>query len=125
MKQINQRRQQGLSSVGWLLIASIAGFFILTFFSVFPMYYESYKIGATLNSIQEDPSIDVKSRSAIWEKMQKSFYIDNVSSVKREDVKMTRKDGKTTITVSYEARAHFIANLTLVGSFDQTVVIDR
>ena len=125
MNLINQRRQQGISSPGWLLIASIAGFFILTFFKVYPMYYEHYKISATLNSIQQDPSVDVTSRSDIWDKIQKRLFIDNVQTIKREHVKMARKDGKTTITVSYEARTPYFGNLSLVGSFNQTVVIDR
>ena len=125
MNLINRRRQEGISSVGWLLIASIAGFFIMTLFKVYPMYYEHYKITSTLNAIQEDPSVDVKSKAAIWEKMNKRFFIDNVRTVKREHVKMSRKDGKTTVTVSYEARTPYIANLSLIGSFNQTVVIDR
>ncbi|NNE62990.1 MAG: DUF4845 domain-containing protein [Gammaproteobacteria bacterium] len=125
MNLINRRRQQGISSVGWLLIASIAGFFILTLFKVYPMYYEHYKIISTLNAIQEDPSVDVKSKSAIWEKMNKRFFIDNVRTIKREHVKMSRKDGKTTVSVSYEARTPYIANLSLIGSFNKTVVIDR
>ena len=114
-----------MSSWGWLLIASIAGFFIMTLITIYPMYYEHYKISATLNAIQEDPSVDVKSRSAIWEKIKKRLFIDNVDIIKRENIKMSRKDGKTTITLSYEARAPYIANLSLVGTFNQTVVIDR
>ena len=125
MNFISRRRQKGLSSVGWLLIASIAGFLVLTFFKVYPMYYESYKVSSILSSIQEDPSIDVKSKRAIWEKMEKRFYIDNIPTIKREHVKMSRKDGKTTITVNYEIRTPFIANLFLVGKFNQSVVIDR
>jgi hypothetical protein len=121
----NRRRQKGMSSWGWLLIASIAGFFIMTLITIYPMYYEHYKISATLNAIQEDPSVDVKSRSAIWEKIKKRLFIDNVDIIKRENIKMSRKDGKTTITLSYEARAPYIANLSLVGTFNQTVVIDR
>lgn len=121
----NLSRQKGISGVGWLLIASIFGFFLLTFFKVFPMYYESYKIEAVLKTIQEDPSVDAKSKRAIWDKMQKTFYIDNITSIKAEHVKMSRKDGKTTIAINYEARAPYFANLYLVGKFNQTVVIDR
>lgn len=125
MKLNNLRRQKGISGIGWLMIASIFGFFLLTFFNVFPMYYESYKIQSVLRTIQEDPSIDVKSKRAIWDRMRKSFDIDNISSIKAEHVKMSRKDGQTTIAINYEARAPFIANLYLVGQFNQTVVIDR
>lgn len=125
MNLINQRRQQGLSAPGWLVLASIAGFFVMTFFKVYPMYYENYKISSTLNSIQEDPVIDVTSRTAIWEKIQKILYIESVKTLKREHVKMSRKNGKTTITVNYETRIPYIGNLDLVGKFNQTVVIDR
>ncbi|MCP4432318.1 MAG: DUF4845 domain-containing protein [Gammaproteobacteria bacterium] len=122
---INRSRQKGVSGVGWLVMASIFGFFLLTFFKVFPMYYESYKITGILNTIQEDPSIDVKSKRAIWDKMQKTFYIDNIDSIKAEHVKMSRKNSQTTISINYERRTPFVANLFLVGKFNQTIVIDR
>ena len=125
MKLINRHRQQGVSGAGWLAIIGIAILIIGTFFKVFPMYYENYQVKAVLQSIQEDPSIDIKSKRAIWEAMNKRLYVNGVKTIKRENVKMSRKDGKTTINVSYETRDTYFGNLYIGGVFSESVVIDR
>jgi len=125
MKLINRHRQQGVSGVGWLAIIAIAILIIGTFFKVFPMYYENYQIKSVLQSIQEDPSIDIKSKRAMWDAMNKRLYINGVKSIKREHVKMSRKDGKTTILINYETRDTYFANLYIGGVFSESVVIDR
>ena len=122
---LNRHRQKGVSALGWLAIAGIFSLFMLTFFKLFPMYYQNYQVKAVLNSIQEDASVDVKSKRAIWDTVSKRLLINEVRSVKREHVKMSRKDGKTTITISYESRDDYIGNLFIGGTFTETVVIDR
>ncbi len=125
MKLINRHRQKGLSGISWLVVGCIFGVLLLAFFRLFPIFYENYQLKSVLTSIQEDPSIDVKSKKAIWDTMQRRFYIDNVKTIKREHVKMSRKDGKTTINIKYESRSPFLANLFIGGSFSETIVIDR
>jgi len=125
MKLINRHRQQGLSGVGWLIVIGFIALIFSAFFSIYPMYYDNYLIKSVLTSVQEDPSIDVKSKRAIWDSMSKKLFINEVRVIQREHVKMSRKDGKTTITVNYESRADFIGNLNFVGVFSESVVIDR
>jgi len=98
---------------------------VTSLFNVFPMYMENYQLQSVLVSIQEDPSIDAKSKRAIWDSMSKNLYINDVTSIKKENVKMSRKDGKTTIQVDYERRAPFVGNLDFVGVFSESIVIDR
>jgi hypothetical protein len=38
---------------------------------------------------------------------------------------MSRKDGKTTVTVTYEVQDDYIGNLFIGGKFVETIVIDR
>ena len=125
MRLINRHRQQGVSGPGWLVIIGLFALIVTSLFNLYPMYYENYLLKSVLTSVQEDPSIDVKSKRAIWDSMNKKFYVNDVSSIKRENVKMTRKDGKTTVSVNYERRAPFISNLYFVGVFSESVVIDR
>ena len=73
----------------------------------------------------EDPSVDSKSKRAIWDSLQKRLYINEVRYIAREDVTMERKDGKTTVTISYEAQDDYIGNLYIGGRFSESIVIDR
>ena len=89
------------------------------------MYYENFKLKSALEALQQDSSIDPKSKQAIWTSLQKRLFINEVRSIKREHVTMERKDGRTTVTVTYEVRDNYIGNLFIGGHFVESVVIDR
>ena len=118
-------RQQGLSFFGWMAMVTIFGFLILSFFRVFPIYYENFNIQKSLSGLAEKEKIDVKSKRAIWDSLIKSLRVNEVYSIKREDVTIERKDGKTTVTITYETRRPYISNLFIGGNFTESVVIDR
>jgi len=119
------KRQKGMSSIVLLVIVGVFGFLIVTFFKIFPMYYENFKVNSALESMQTDTAIDPKSKRAIWESLSKRLFIDEVRSITREHVTMVRKDGKTTITVTYEKRDSYVGNLFIGANFSNSVVIDR
>ena len=118
-------RQKGMSTVGIIAVVGIFGFLVVGLFKVFPMYYANFKLQSALESIQNDNAVDPKSKRAIWDALEKRLYINEVRVIKREHVKMLRKDGKTTITVSYETRDAFIGSLFIGASFVEIAVIDR
>ena len=120
-----RHRQKGLSAFGWIGAAAIFGLLLISFFKVFPMYYDNFKLRAALESMKTDTAVDPKSKRAIWTSLQKRLFIDDVRRIQREHVKMERKDGKTTITVSYEAQDDYIGNLFIGARFSESVVIDR
>ena len=120
-----RHRQQGLSSAGWLALAGIFALIIVSLIRVIPIYMENMTIKSVLTSVQEDAKIDPKSKRAIWDALSKRLYINEIRLINREHVKMTRKDGKTTVTISYETRRPYIGNLFVGGRFSESVVIDR
>ena len=127
MKRLSNsgHRQKGMSSVGWIIVFGIFAILIVTFFKVFPMYYGNFKVQKALESLQNDTRVDPKSKRAIWDSLSKRLFIDEVRSVQREHVSMKRKDGKTTVTVTYETRDNLMGNLYIGARFDNSVVIDR
>ena len=126
MKHTKTRnRQKGMSTVGIITIMGIFGFLVVGLLTIFPMYYDNLKLQTALEAIQNDTSIDPKSKQAIWGSLQKRLYINEVRSITKDHVKMLRKDGKTTITVSYEARDTFVGNLFIGATFVEIAVIDR
>mgnify|MGYP002176568720 FL=1 len=89
------------------------------------MYYENYKVKAVLESLRLDSDMDPKSKRAIWESLRKRLYIQEAQTVKREHVSMSRKDDKTTVTISYETRDSYFGNLFIGAKFNESVVIER
>jgi Domain of unknown function (DUF4845) len=127
MKRLTKmrQRQKGMSSFGWIAVAGIFGFLVITFFKVFPFYYDNFKLTTSLEALQLDTTIDAKSKRAIWESLQKRLFINEVRMITREHVTMVRKDGKTTVTVTYEQKDDYIGNLFIGGEFVESIVIDR
>lgn len=89
------------------------------------MYYGNYQLKSALETLAMDEQVDPKSKREIWDSLQKRLYINEVRSIKREQVTMTRKDGKTTVTVDYEVRDNFIGPLFIGAHFVQSAVIER
>jgi len=118
-------RQQGLSFVGWMAVVAIFGLLLLSFFKLFPIYNENFTIQAVLSGIAEDEKIDAKSKQAIWGSLKKRLAVNEVYSIKPENVTIERKDGKTTVTITYETRRPYISNLFIGGNFTESVVINR
>ncbi|MDH3221359.1 MAG: DUF4845 domain-containing protein [Gammaproteobacteria bacterium] len=120
-----RRRQKGLSTAGWLLVAGIFGLLIISFFKVFPMYYGNFKLKSALEALQQDTDVDPKSKGDIWQSLQKRLFVNEVRNITREHVTMERKDGRTTVTVTYEVRDDYIGNLFIGARFAESIVIDR
>ncbi len=118
-------RQQGLSFVGWMAMVAIFGFIILSFFKVFPIYNEYFTIQSVLKGLTKDEKVDFKSKRAIWESLKKRLYVNEVRSIKSENLTIQRKDGKTTITISYRTQRPYIGNLFIGGNFTESAVTDR
>jgi hypothetical protein len=121
----SKNKQKGLSSFGWIAVGGFFALLIISFFKVFPMYYENYKVKSVLESLSQDSAIDPKSKRAIWESLSKRLNIQEAKTVQREHVSMTRKDGRTTVTISYETRDAYIANLFIGAIFSESVVIGQ
>lgn len=121
----SRHRQKGMSSFGWIAVFAIFALLLIMFFKVFPMYYGDYQLKSALEDLSMDERVDPKSKREIWEALQRRLYVNEVRSIKREHVKMTRKEGKTTVTVDYEVRDSFIGPLFIGGHFVQSVVIER
>jgi len=119
------RRQKGLSFVGWMAMVAIFGLLILSFFKVFPIYNENFTIQSVLTGLAKDEKVDFKSKRAIWETLRKRLAVNEIYSITTENVTIQRKDGKTTITISYRAERPYIGDLFIGGNFTESVVTDR
>ena len=118
-------RQKGMSFVGWMAVVAIFGFLILSFFKVFPIYNENFTIQSVLTHLANDEKVDFKSKRAIWDSLAKRLAVNEVYTIKPENVTIQRKDGKTTITISYRAQRPYIGDLFIGGDFTESVVTDR
>ena len=121
----SRHRQKGISSFGWIAVFGIFAILLIMIFKVFPMFYGNFQVKTALEGLQEDQTVDSKSKRAIYDALQKRLYINEVRGITREDVTMERADGKTTVTVTYEEKADYLGNMFIGARFSESIVIDR
>jgi Tfp pilus assembly major pilin PilA len=123
--RIISNRQQGMTTIGLLLVLVVIALFALSAVRIIPIYIENFAIKSVLTAVQDDQRIDAKSKAAIWESLSKRLYINEVRLIKREHVGISRENGQTTVTITYESRRPYIGPLFIGGSFSESVVIAR
>ena len=122
---VARHAQQGMTTIGIVLVLGIIALIALTAVRVVPIYIENFTIKSVLTSVKDDQKIDAKSKSAIWNSLKKRLYINEVRMIKREHVDITRGNGQTTVTITYESRRPYLGPLFIGGSFSESVVIER
>jgi len=122
---VARQAQQGMTTIGLLLVLGIIALIALTAASVVPIYMENFTIKQVLTAVQEDQGVDAKSKGAIWDSLKKRLYINEVRLIKREHVEITRGNGQTTVTITYESRRPYLGPLFIGGSFSESGVIER
>lgn len=114
---MKHRKQQGLSALSILVILAIAGFFLTIGTKVGPLYLDNSFVNAALQSLSEEP-IHKWTDSQIRRRLQDSFTINSVRDVYAKDAVIERKKTATTVTLNYERRVNFMANVDVVVVFN-------
>ncbi|MCZ6797482.1 MAG: DUF4845 domain-containing protein [Gammaproteobacteria bacterium] len=120
-----RNRQNGMTFIGIVMLLVVIALIALTAVKIIPIYIENFAVKSVLTSVENDHRVDPKSKAAIWESIKKRLYINEVRIIKKEHVTMSRKNGKTTVTIEYESRRPYLGPLFIGGHFVETIVINR
>ncbi|XZG71684.1 DUF4845 domain-containing protein [Chitinibacteraceae bacterium HSL-7] len=110
------RHQQGLSFVGFIIIAMFVGFAVLLFFKVVPVYTEYFAVEKALKAVASEQGS--ASPSAIREAFDRQATIGYITVVKSSDLIINQGGGKTTVSASYESVVPLFGNASLLFEFN-------
>jgi len=115
-----------MTGIGWLTILALVGFFVALGLTILPIQIESYKVRKALERLNQVPHITKQSKKEITKLLMNQFSIEDVNSVKPENITYNKEKGILTIGVKYENRKTFIKPYDIVGVFDEELkVIER
>lgn len=123
VSSMHGQRQGGISLIGFLLLMAVGSFVVLFAVRVAPIYFDHYLIKSTIESLNKDPDIQSKSREEILGLLQNRWDINNIETVKKKDVRITRDEGNLKLQLKYEVSRNVYANLDVVVRFDDEFVI--
>ena len=120
-----RRRQGGITLLGFIIVAGVAGFFVFIGIKLFPMYSEYYSVKSALKGLATEAGVARYEPSRIQDLLFRRLYVSYSSNIKREHVKITRIDNGWQVDVKYEVRKPLVANLDVVGKFHATQQLIR
>ncbi len=113
-----KKKQQGLGMLGWLVVISVAGFFLLCAFKIIPLYAENRYVISGLKALVEPGSrLEDMSTAEIKKKMGNFYMINNVRSKEAQNIVVERDAKRVLVKVDYEARVNLFYNLDVVVDF--------
>ncbi len=127
---MNHRQQNGMTTLGWIIVIAIFSFIVVTGFKILPLYLDFMNVKNAMQAVERraeegDSKVDPRSKRDLWVSLANQLKINSVYGLKKENFKFKRKDGVTTITVDYEARKPYFDRMFIGAHFVYSVDINK
>lgn len=120
---MNKNKQAGMNSLLLLFVLASCGFILTCFFKIGPAYMDNRYIVSALKSLAKDHPDDLTqlSKESIRQELSKFYTINNVRGEAAKALDVERRQDKTIITIAYETRIPFLANIDVVVKFNNVL----
>lgn len=118
-------RQDGITTVGFLILAVFIGLFAFAFIRLTPVYLNYMKVVGVLEGVHEEFDSQNASRNAIRTSIVRRFNVESVSEIEANDIKVTSDSDGFTVAAVYDHTTPFIANVSFTVHFDKQVLVRR
>ena len=118
-------RQQGMTTLGFLILASLLSLIAFGGLRLTPIYLNYMKVVGVVNGVQAEFDGQKPTRTQIVSSISRRFDVESVSSIVAKDVKVTPVDGGMQVSAVYDHHSPFIGNISFVVHFDKTELIRR
>ncbi|MEL0069032.1 MAG: DUF4845 domain-containing protein [Gammaproteobacteria bacterium] len=123
---LNRKNQKGMTLVSWVLLMALIGFLVLIVLRMFPIYSNYYKIQGVFHSLEEEKELYNLNRQQILTVMDRKLHINMVNDFKHDYFTINLKDnGNKEMTIEYQDRRNIMANIDVVVSFKDSIVVTR
>lgn len=115
--------QKGLTAISIALLLALAGFAIFLIFKLAPPYIEAYSVKDSVNSLTKELEIRDKSKEDVYKLLKKRLDINDITSVKKEDITIQKSGKILKVQVDYEVRIPLLGNIDLALTFNHAIEI--
>jgi hypothetical protein len=117
------QQQKGVTTIGWLIILALIGFFVLLTLRMAPAYMEYYKVASTLATMEKESGFSTPQE--IRRMAENRFEISYVTVITNKDLQIKPFGQQYLVRAAYEARVHLFGNVYVVMVFDKQVKVKR
>ena len=122
----NIKKQQGLSFISWLVVAAMFIFVVVTVSKLIPSYIKYDAVKGIIDTIAQDPENKMLNKRAIMAKIDKHIDISSIYDLSSKQFKLEKVRNRKKVrelSVSYEDRVNWFANLDIVVVFNYSAII--
>ena len=113
------RKQQGISLKGTVITLAVLGFLGVMAAKLLPYYVEYFSVKKMLRSMEESGDLKGSVRD-IRNAFDKRNAIEDVKSVKLDDLEITKEGGETVVTAAWSVRVPLVHNISACIDFTAT-----
>ena len=119
-----RHRQRGITFIGLLMILSLVGLIGYAGIRLVPVYLNYMKIARTMDQVAKEFKSDNPDPARIRVALDRHWAIEDVYGVDSKEIEI-KKDGDSVVMhVGYDQSVPYIANVSLMASFDKTVKVE-
>lgn len=111
------KRQQGLTLISWLVIIAFLGFQLVLALNVIPVYINDASIESMMSKLESDSTVRGADARKLEEIVIKRLKINNIYSIKKDNVNIKKTKEYYLVTIEYEPRGTLVGNLDYIVSF--------
>ena len=110
------RQQRGLSLVNLIVGLAVIGFLVVMAAKVLPSYLEYYNVKKVLATMEQagDLKGSVREIRYAWEKRN---AIEDIKSVRGEDLEISKAGGETVVTAAWSVKIPMVGNASACLDF--------
>jgi len=116
-----REKQRGAGTFAAIFMVIGLIFIALFVVKVAPTYIDDAAVSSVLELVEKDDELLASAKKReIRGAILKRLGINQVRSVKADDIDVNKKNNELTVTVDYEVRTPLLMNLSIVSSFSHT-----
>ncbi|MDX1506779.1 MAG: DUF4845 domain-containing protein [Woeseiaceae bacterium] len=120
-----RKRQQGMTTLGMIILAVFVGLFAFAFIRLTPVYLNYMKVAGVVEGVRGEFDGKGPTAASLKSSISRRFDVESVGIITARDVSVTAVDGGFEVRATYDHTAPFIANISFTVHFDKTVLVRR
>ncbi|MDD9892740.1 MAG: DUF4845 domain-containing protein [Gammaproteobacteria bacterium] len=122
---MKRKQQQGIGTLGLLIVLAALGSLVYVGFKIAPAYLEQQKVRLAQESVAAQPEANKKTRGQLEQELLKRLQIDDVDGITRKELYITKEGGQWQIRVTYQRSISLFEAADVVLKYDETVAVQR
>ena len=111
------KKQSGITLTGMLFGSVVLILLVLLGFKLVPVYAEYYAIQKNFKALADDPGLKTAGRRQVAIAFASRATIDDIRSIRPDDVQVTKTANGIVVTAEYEKRVHLFHNVSACFEF--------